>query len=460
MSQESKKRDRSDSGSPESSHGQKNFSKSAKVTTSPEGHIGTIINEPHLCDPKPLNSTIMADSVDTVNVDTPVENPESIQWLVNAFKNFEIKVNKDLTKLDKIDELVVKTSNLTTDVCKLQQSHDMQNAKICELKSELLDCKQKVLELESHSKKKNLLIEGITEEQSKIETEDQLKTKVGKIMSDAGITDWEDIPIEAIHRLGKPNSKPRTVIVRFVTQTDKLKVWAIRFALKGTDYWMKEHLPSEIEYDRKILKPYFNAALSEKMKPKYVMNRIKIGSRLYGVSDISELPVNIGVKKLFLDNPKYEGITIVSGISNPLSNVFPSELQIEDRTFTCVNQFVEFRKAEISKDINVVQAVLKARTSNELYNSTKHLKDSADWSAIREVVMNVALHCKFKQCSIAAKTLLATGDNTLVYQDSDVIWGTGKISTVEGENIQWPGQNLVGKLLMKVRDELNVLESY
>ena len=70
----------------------------------------------------------------------------------------------------------------------------------------------------------------------------------------------------------------------------------------------------------------------------------------------------------------------------------------------------------------------------------------ADWDSIKTDVMLRALRAKFG-VPYLRKLLLGTGDAVLV-EDSpgDFFWGTGHDGT---------GQNMLGKLLMQVRRELN-----
>ncbi|MGE0433722.1 MAG: NADAR family protein [Planctomycetota bacterium] len=70
----------------------------------------------------------------------------------------------------------------------------------------------------------------------------------------------------------------------------------------------------------------------------------------------------------------------------------------------------------------------------------------ADWDTHRLEVMRVALRAKFTQHDDARETLLGTGDEELVEHTSkDRYWGDGG----DGR-----GQNMLGKMLMELRDAL------
>jgi len=69
-----------------------------------------------------------------------------------------------------------------------------------------------------------------------------------------------------------------------------------------------------------------------------------------------------------------------------------------------------------------------------------------DWEAVKERVMMDALRAKFTQHEELRGTLLGTGDANLVeHTENDSYWGDGGDGS---------GQNRLGILLMRLRDEL------
>jgi ribA/ribD-fused uncharacterized protein len=58
------------------------------------------------------------------------------------------------------------------------------------------------------------------------------------------------------------------------------------------------------------------------------------------------------------------------------------------------------------------------------------------------------------------RVLLETGDKILAYMNpADTIWGTGldMMDSRIKEPFEWPGENILGFVLMEVRDELKEL---
>lgn len=69
-----------------------------------------------------------------------------------------------------------------------------------------------------------------------------------------------------------------------------------------------------------------------------------------------------------------------------------------------------------------------------------------DWEIVKDDVMREALRAKFTQHPDLRETLLATGEAILVeHTKNDSYWGDGGDGT---------GLNMLGKLLMELRDEL------
>ena len=78
--------------------------------------------------------------------------------------------------------------------------------------------------------------------------------------------------------------------------------------------------------------------------------------------------------------------------------------------------------------------------------TSRKYKIHPDWDTRRIDVMRTAIRAKFTQHEDLKQLLLSTGNSILV-EDSphDYFWGCGKLKT---------GKNMLGKLLMELREEL------
>lgn len=69
-----------------------------------------------------------------------------------------------------------------------------------------------------------------------------------------------------------------------------------------------------------------------------------------------------------------------------------------------------------------------------------------DWEAVKDGIMHEVVLAKFSQHADLKEVLLATGDATLVeHTFNDSYWGDGGDGS---------GQNMLGQILMRVREEL------
>lgn len=69
-----------------------------------------------------------------------------------------------------------------------------------------------------------------------------------------------------------------------------------------------------------------------------------------------------------------------------------------------------------------------------------------DWDTVKDDVMRSAVHAKFAQHPELQALLLSTGDAMLVeHTKNDAYWGDGGDGT---------GQNMLGKILVEIRERL------
>ena len=89
--------------------------------------------------------------------------------------------------------------------------------------------------------------------------------------------------------------------------------------------------------------------------------------------------------------------------------------------------------------------------------------DEEAWSASRFDAMYAAVKAKFESDRVLSRQLMETDTKTLVEASPvDIIWGVGiheKDDAILDES-NWKGQNLLGKVLMKVRTELQAKNHY
>lgn len=142
-----------------------------------------------------------------------------------------------------------------------------------------------------------------------------------------------------------------------------------------------------------------------------------------------------------------------------LSQWYPSDITYRGRTFFCAEQLMMAAKAMLFNDALTHDAILICRDPARIKRLGRVVQnfDQAEWDRIKiNVVANVN-YLKFRQNPELSEYLLSTGDSILVEASPyDPIWGAGL--SVENPQIfdplSWKGTNLLGFILMDVRDNL------
>jgi len=142
------------------------------------------------------------------------------------------------------------------------------------------------------------------------------------------------------------------------------------------------------------------------------------------------------------------------------SNWAPSDIVVEGKSFNCVEQYMMYKKAEVAGDAASMQAVMDTPMPNDQKAIGRKIKnyDDAKWSAVRYEIVKDAIRAKFTQHENLKEELIASGDKHIVEASPyDVVWGIGmgEDDPDRFDESKWRGDNLLGKCIMDVRDELN-----
>lgn len=142
-----------------------------------------------------------------------------------------------------------------------------------------------------------------------------------------------------------------------------------------------------------------------------------------------------------------------------LSNWCYSPFSVGEHEFSCMEQFMMYRKAICFEDSITAEQILAATDAayiKELGRKVSNYNENV-WNGLRQLIVYEGLLAKFSQNEEFRNRLLSTGDAILAEcAVKDCIWGIGLSMTDPGRfNItSWRGQNLLGYTLMMVRDKL------
>lgn len=144
--------------------------------------------------------------------------------------------------------------------------------------------------------------------------------------------------------------------------------------------------------------------------------------------------------------------------SHPFSNFYPATFPADERLFHCAEQYIMYRKAKHFKDIAILEKIMQVHTPKECKQLGRQVRnfDENAWASIRPEVAYSALLYKFRAHNKLMLLLLATGDALLAEASpQDRIWGIGYSAETAPKDMQMWGENILGKALMKVRQDLS-----
>ena len=140
-----------------------------------------------------------------------------------------------------------------------------------------------------------------------------------------------------------------------------------------------------------------------------------------------------------------------------LSNWYLSDFTVGDIIFNCGEQYMMYAKAIFFNDIETSRKILMTNIPAEQKSLGRQVKnyDDAAWNEVRYNLVKLGLIEKFKQNDELKKYIVSYKDYILVEASPyDRIWGIGYSEDEAMNNINDWGQNLLGKVLNEIANEL------
>lgn len=145
--------------------------------------------------------------------------------------------------------------------------------------------------------------------------------------------------------------------------------------------------------------------------------------------------------------------------ASPFSQWYRCTFEAGGHTFGCAEQYMMHGKALLFGDAEIAAEILAAdhpRKHKALGRKVRGF-DDAVWKREREGIVLAGNRAKFTQNAALREQLLATRGTTLVEASPyDRIWGIGLRATDPRaqDPKRWRGQNLLGRILTALREEL------
>lgn len=140
-----------------------------------------------------------------------------------------------------------------------------------------------------------------------------------------------------------------------------------------------------------------------------------------------------------------------------LSQWYSSPFEMNNVKYSCAEQYMMAEKARIFQDDDAVEKILKAYHPNQMKMIGKKVKnfDEEVWNREKINVVKIANLAKFSQNPKLKKYLLGTGSKILVKTNGyESIWGIGLAKDDDDiyNPLKWKGKNLLGFILMNIRE--------
>ncbi len=122
--------------------------------------------------------------------------------------------------------------------------------------------------------------------------------------------------------------------------------------------------------------------------------------------------------------------------------------------FSSAEQAMMFAKAIIFGDFEMSEKILQEKHPGKIQTLGRQIKkfDQNYWNSINFDLLSLINYEKFSQDENLKEFLLSTGNLILAENSDDMIYGTGIKD--EYDCNKWPGENLLGRVLMQVREQL------
>lgn len=142
-----------------------------------------------------------------------------------------------------------------------------------------------------------------------------------------------------------------------------------------------------------------------------------------------------------------------------LSNWYAAPFEIDGVRFEHTEAHMMWSKAMLMGDVEIAKQILRTKSLAEVKALGRKVKnfDAKLWDEKKYEVVLAGNMAKFSAHKNLLDKLLATGDKILAEASpSDVIWGVGLDASDPRILNQetWRGENLLGKVLMEVRDKM------
>lgn len=146
----------------------------------------------------------------------------------------------------------------------------------------------------------------------------------------------------------------------------------------------------------------------------------------------------------------------------PFSQWYPSQFEVEGIKYSCTEQYMMAKKAELFGDEESrlkIMASSDPRMQKRIGRTVEGFVED-QWSAVAKDIVFRGNMAKFSQSPELRAYMLATGDQEIVEASpKDTIWGIGLAAEDPDayDKTKWKGTNWLGEVLMNVRFAIRII---
>lgn len=135
------------------------------------------------------------------------------------------------------------------------------------------------------------------------------------------------------------------------------------------------------------------------------------------------------------------------------------DFTVDSYTYNCCEQYMMQRKALLMNDFETAEVIMQEKNPanhQKLGRQIKNFNQEA-WDRFKYNIVLDGNRARFSQSQKCRELLLATGDKEICESSPyDLIWGCGlsQDDPLILDKNNWRGQNLLGKVLTQVREEI------
>lgn len=146
---------------------------------------------------------------------------------------------------------------------------------------------EKINSLEREVRKKNLIIKGILDKED--EKEGETRDKVSAVIQKIGVNFDTKEDLDEVRRIGKYNpQKKRPVLIKLTKEATRVRILRNTKVLKGTEIWIDEDYPKEVQEERRRLIPHMKEARERGYRAQLRYNKLIVNGVIYRANEVGK----------------------------------------------------------------------------------------------------------------------------------------------------------------------------